>query len=234
MNRTASLTRQKRGLLNRRRFEGSTTAGAPKRPELAQHFVRTCSDNSNPFDSPSPAGLAQHPHAALHRIHIGRANMAKDLCIVERVPHRVRLLRAGIVDLPEKSLGLNLSLTDSRPLGRVAAAMLSPIRSLAYFRAVIDELRAHPAPVTSNTFGSSSVKPSQSCRRASQNLRLLLTVNICRDKHVLCEVYQESGIGVRNHCGAEPARDIEPSINMNEKEDVVTRQPANITMRGNR
>src|SRR5260370_18833253 len=27
---------------------------------------------------------------------------------------------------------------------------------------------------------------------------------------MLCEVYQEDGIGVRNHCGAEPPRDIEP------------------------
>ena len=28
---------------------------------------------------------------------------------------------------------------------------------------------------------------------------------------MLCGVYQESGICVRNHCGAEPPRDIEPS-----------------------
>src|SRR5436190_8261445 len=30
------------------------------------------------------------------------------------------------------------------------------------------------------------------------------------DKHMLCGVNQESGICVRNHCGAEPPRDIEP------------------------
>src|SRR5271157_5661040 len=30
------------------------------------------------------------------------------------------------------------------------------------------------------------------------------------DKHMLCGVYQESGKCVRNHCGAEPPRDIEP------------------------
>src|SRR5205085_5407454 len=33
---------------------------------------------------------------------------------------------------------------------------------------------------------------------------------ICLDTHMLCGVYQESGICVRNHCGAEPPRDIEP------------------------
>ena len=31
------------------------------------------------------------------------------------------------------------------------------------------------------------------------------------DTYMLCGVYQESGIRVRNHCGAEPPRDIEPS-----------------------
>src|SRR6266481_8122898 len=31
------------------------------------------------------------------------------------------------------------------------------------------------------------------------------------DTYMLCEEYQESGICVRNHCGAEPPRDIEPS-----------------------
>src|SRR6266498_5705674 len=30
------------------------------------------------------------------------------------------------------------------------------------------------------------------------------------DKHMLCRVYQEDGICVRNHCGAEPPRDTEP------------------------
>ena len=33
---------------------------------------------------------------------------------------------------------------------------------------------------------------------------------ICLDTYMLCGVYQESGICVRNHCGAEPPRDIEP------------------------
>src|SRR5437588_1094928 len=33
---------------------------------------------------------------------------------------------------------------------------------------------------------------------------------ICLDTHMPCGVYQESGICVRNHCGAEPPRDIEP------------------------
>src|SRR6266404_333690 len=33
---------------------------------------------------------------------------------------------------------------------------------------------------------------------------------ICLDTHMLCEVYKESGICVRNHCGAEPPRDTEP------------------------
>src|SRR5437773_2814390 len=30
------------------------------------------------------------------------------------------------------------------------------------------------------------------------------------DTYILCRVYIESGICVRNHCGAEPPRDIEP------------------------
>src|SRR5881397_1650484 len=30
------------------------------------------------------------------------------------------------------------------------------------------------------------------------------------DTYMLCGVYQESGICVRNHCGTEPPRDIEP------------------------
>src|SRR6266851_9285339 len=33
---------------------------------------------------------------------------------------------------------------------------------------------------------------------------------ICLDKYMLCEVYKKSGICIRNHCGAEPPRDIEP------------------------
>src|SRR6266851_4280080 len=33
---------------------------------------------------------------------------------------------------------------------------------------------------------------------------------ICLDTHMLCGVYQESGICVRNYCRAEPPRDIEP------------------------
>src|SRR5437588_12214879 len=33
---------------------------------------------------------------------------------------------------------------------------------------------------------------------------------ICLDTHMPCGVYQESGICVRNHCGAEPPREIEP------------------------
>src|SRR6266700_8119269 len=33
---------------------------------------------------------------------------------------------------------------------------------------------------------------------------------ICLDAYMLCGVYQASGICVRNHCRAEPPRDIEP------------------------
>ena len=36
------------------------------------------------------------------------------------------------------------------------------------------------------------------------------TVIICLDTYILRGVYQESGISVRSHCGAEPPRDIEP------------------------
>src|SRR5215831_4179183 len=31
------------------------------------------------------------------------------------------------------------------------------------------------------------------------------------DTYILCGVYEEGGICVRNHCGAEPPRDLEPS-----------------------
>src|ERR1700747_984629 len=34
---------------------------------------------------------------------------------------------------------------------------------------------------------------------------------ICLDTYMLSGVYQEHGICVRNHCGAEPPRDIEPA-----------------------
>src|SRR2546430_171523 len=30
------------------------------------------------------------------------------------------------------------------------------------------------------------------------------------DTYMLCGVYEESGVCIRNHCGAEPPRDIEP------------------------
>src|SRR5438128_2340530 len=33
---------------------------------------------------------------------------------------------------------------------------------------------------------------------------------ICLDRHMRGTVYKESGVCVRNHCGAEPPRDIEP------------------------
>ena len=34
---------------------------------------------------------------------------------------------------------------------------------------------------------------------------------ICLDTYILFRVYKERGICLRNYCGAEPARDIEPS-----------------------
>lgn len=37
-----------------------------------------------------------------------------------------------------------------------------------------------------------------------------LPVRICLDTHMLIKVYEENGICVRNHCGAESPRDIEP------------------------
>src|SRR5215469_4205716 len=36
------------------------------------------------------------------------------------------------------------------------------------------------------------------------------TLLICLDKYILCRVYKERGICIRNYCGAEPSRDIEP------------------------
>src|SRR6267142_417586 len=33
---------------------------------------------------------------------------------------------------------------------------------------------------------------------------------LCLDTYMLCGVYKRSGICLRNHCGAEPPRDIEP------------------------
>jgi hypothetical protein len=46
---------------------------------------------------------------------------------------------------------------------------------------------------------TAGVRPMSTCRHG-----------ICLDTHMLCGVYQESGICVRNHCGAQPPRDIEP------------------------
>src|SRR5208283_2501458 len=46
--------------------------------------------------------------------------------------------------------------------------------------------------------------------RADRNRCLGPLACICLDKHMLCGVYQENGICIRNHCGAEPPRDIEP------------------------
>ena len=58
-----------------------------------------------------------------------------------------------------------------RPAG---VPRLSPIRSLAYFRPVIEELQAIPCPLDiSITFASSSAKPPQPCRRMLKNLRFL-------------------------------------------------------------
>src|SRR5881227_3710422 len=37
-----------------------------------------------------------------------------------------------------------------------------------------------------------------------------IVIYICLDTYMRCGVYQESGICVRHHCGAEPPRDIEP------------------------
>src|SRR5215472_16943200 len=34
---------------------------------------------------------------------------------------------------------------------------------------------------------------------------------ICLDTYMLCSVYKEHGIGVRNHCGADPPGDLEPA-----------------------
>src|SRR5882672_12886165 len=50
------------------------------------------------------------------------------------------------------------------------------------------------------------IQPFMSAR-ASEPLR---PACIYLDTYMLCGVYQESGICVRNHCGAEPPRDTEP------------------------
>src|SRR5258705_11756475 len=45
---------------------------------------------------------------------------------------------------------------------------------------------------------------------AARRFHLRLFAYICLDTHIPCGVYQEVGICVRNYCGAEPPRDIEP------------------------
>src|ERR1700716_4394103 len=40
---------------------------------------------------------------------------------------------------------------------------------------------------------------------------LKMSALICLDTYILRGVYQEHGIGVRNHCGAESPRDLEPA-----------------------
>src|SRR5438552_768052 len=57
------------------------------------------------------------------------------------------------------------------------------------------------------------ISAPQTQRRGSTSVAELLAwppACICLDTYMLCGVYQESGICVRNHCGAEPPRDIEP------------------------
>ena len=53
-------------------------------------------------------------------------------------------------------------------------------------------------------------RPVKKSWRDSRSQRPL-AVCIYLDKHMLRGVYQANGICVRNHCGAEPPRDIEPS-----------------------
>src|SRR5438067_10017758 len=45
---------------------------------------------------------------------------------------------------------------------------------------------------------------------AARQLQALPPPFICLDTYMLCGVYQAGGICVRNHCGAEPPRDIGP------------------------
>src|SRR6202011_2086952 len=56
---------------------------------------------------------------------------------------------------------------------------------------------------TSSSFSTRSVRtPTETAAWAP--------VLIYLDTYMLCGVYQENGICLRNHCGAEPPRDIEP------------------------
>jgi hypothetical protein len=51
---------------------------------------------------------------------------------------------------------------------------------------------------------------SQGTRNLEWATRLSNLFYICLDTYMLCRVYQERGICLRNHCRAEPPRDIEP------------------------
>jgi hypothetical protein len=56
-----------------------------------------------PLSPPAPAGHSRLDTLARITITFNRANIANNLCIVEGVPHRVRLMRAGSVDLSKSS-----------------------------------------------------------------------------------------------------------------------------------
>src|SRR4029077_18002152 len=67
-----------------------------------------------------------------------------------------------------------------------------------------------PAPRLSGRKVNSSSESRFSGRSTYCSITTEYLFCICLDTYMLCGVYQESGICLRNHCGAEPARDIEP------------------------
>src|SRR6266436_8437873 len=70
--------------------------------------------------------------------------------------------------------------------------------------ALVQRHEALPVPISPSVFRSSLPKPT------SETVVLGPTL-IYLDTYMLCGVYQESGICVRNHCRAEPSRDTEPA-----------------------
>ena len=72
----------------------------------------------------------------------------------------------------------------------------------------------YPLPTGNPRSRRRAIRPARKVvcppRRCIPARRRTVGAVIYLDKHMLCGVYQESGIRIRSHCGAEPPRDIKP------------------------
>src|SRR5579872_4035277 len=92
------------------------------------------------------------------------------------------------------------------------------IINLLLQRCILAALRTGPGPRAVASAGDQSpvsIYPNRQSiaapRTVADRAVWLLPYVICLDTYILNGVYKESGIRVRNHCGAEPPRDLEPA-----------------------